>query len=107
MEQTGMQKRANKVRRFLTVQFIALIGWIIVQSFFSLTPAGRAIPYAITIVIESIWWIATLLIMYFLFKQVYDNFVKAVLDLEEADRKLRNTTNNILLGLRKNQNQET
>ena len=44
MEQTGMQKRAHKVRRFLTVQLIALIGWIIVQSFFSLTPPGRAIP---------------------------------------------------------------
>ena len=107
MEQTGMQKRAHKVRRFLTVQLIALIGWIILQSFFSLTPAGRAIPYAITIVIESIWWIATLLIMYFLFKQVYDNFVKAVLDLEEANRRLRSMTNNMLLELSDKQEQET
>ena len=107
MEQTGMQKRAHKVRRFLTVQFIALIGWIIVQSFFSLTPAGRAIPYAISITVEAIWWIATLVIMYFLFKQEYDNFVKAVLDLEEANRRLRGMTNNILLELSNKQDQET
>jgi hypothetical protein len=107
MVQTGMQKRAHRVRRFLTVQLIALIGWIIVQSFFSLSPAGRTIPFAITIVTEAIWWIATLVIMFLLFKQEYDNFVKAVLDLEEADRRLRSTTNNILLGLRNNQDQET
>ena len=106
MEQTGMQKRAYKVRRFLTVQLIALIGWILVQSFFSLTPPGRAIPYAITIVIEAIWWTATLVIMYLLFKQQYDNFVKAVLDLEEANRRLRGMTNNILLELSNKQDQE-
>ena len=107
MEQTGMQKRAHKVRRSLTVQLIALIGWIIVQSFFSLTPPGRAIPYSITIVIEAIWWIVTLVIMFLLFKQEYDNFVKAVLDLEEANRRLRAMTNNILLELRNTQDQET
>jgi hypothetical protein len=106
MEQTGMQKRAHKVRRFLTIQFIALIGWIIVQSFFSLTSPGRAIPYAITILIEAVWWIAALVIMYFLFKQEYDNFVKAVLDLEEANRRLRSMTNNILLELSNKQVQE-
>lgn len=106
MEQSGMQKRAHRVRRFLTVQLIALIGWIIVQSFFSLTPPGRAIPYTITIFIEAIWWIVTLIIMFLLFKQEYDNFVKTVLDLEEADKRLRGMTNNILLGLRNNQDQE-
>jgi hypothetical protein len=107
MEQSNMQKRAHRVRIFLTVQLIALIGWIIVQSFFSLSPFGRAIPYAITIVIEAVWWIATLVIMFVLFKQEYDNFVKAVLDLEEADRRLRGVTNNILLELRNKQDQET
>ena len=102
MEQSGIQKHAHRVRRFLTVQLIALIGWIIVQSFFSLSPPGRAIPYAITIMIEAIWWIASLVIMFLLFKQEYDSFVKAVLDLEEADKKLRGMANNILLGLRNN-----
>ena len=106
MEQSGMQKRALRVKTFLTVQLIALIGWIIVQSFFSLTPLGRTIPYTITIVIEAIWWIATLVIMFLLFKQEYDSFVKAVLDLEDADKRLRGMTNNILLGLRKNPDQE-
>src|SRR6266581_4524335 len=100
MEQSGMQKRAYRVRRFLIVQLIALIGWIIVQSFFSLSPFGRTIPYAITIVIEAVWWIATLVIMFVLFKQEYDSFVRAVLDLEEADTRLRGVTNNILLELR-------
>ena len=107
MELSPMQQRAHRVTWFLTVQLVALIGWIIVQSFFSLSPVGHNLPFSLTIVIEAIWWIATLLIMFLLFKQAYDNFTKAVLDLEEADSKLRDTTNNILLGLRNNQNQET
>jgi len=78
-----------------------------VQSFFSLTPPDCAIPYAITITVEAVWWIATLVIMYFLFKHEYDNFVKAVLDLEEANRRLRGMTNNILLELSNKQDQET
>ena len=107
MEQSSIQKRAFRVRRFLIVQFIALIGWIIVQSFFSLSPFGRTIPYAITIVIEAVWWIVPLVIMFVLFKQEIDGFVKAVLDLEDADRRLRGVTNNILLELRNKQDQET
>ena len=106
MEQTGMQKRAHKVRRFLTVQFIALIGWIIVQSFFSLSSFGRTIPFAVTMVIEAIWWIATLVIMFLLFRREYSRFVRAVLDLEEANRRLRETTNNVLSELRNQGNQE-
>lgn len=106
MEQSSMQQRAHRVRWFLTIQLIALIGWIIVQSFFSLSPLGRTIPYAVTILVEAIWWIVTLVIMFLLFKRVYDNFVKAVLDLEEANTRLRGITNNILLELRNQQDQE-
>jgi len=102
----NMSQRAHRVTRFVTVQLIALVGWIIVQSFFSLTPLGRAVPFALTIVIEAIWWIATLVIMFLLFKREYDSFVQAVLDLEEANRRLRVTTNNVLLELRNQGDQE-
>jgi hypothetical protein len=102
----NMRQRARRVTRFVTVQLIALVGWIIVQSFFSLTPPGRTVPFAVTIVIEAIWWIATLVIMFLLFKREYDSFVQAVLDLEEANRRLRVTTNNILLELRNQGDQE-
>jgi hypothetical protein len=102
----NMRQRARRVTRFVTVQLIALVGWIIVQSFFSLSPPGRTVPFAVTIVIEAIWWIATLVIMFLLFKREYDSFVQAVLDLEEANRRLRVTTNNILLELRNQGDQE-
>jgi hypothetical protein len=95
-----MQQRANRVTWFLTVQFIALVGWIIVQSIFFLTPLGRNVPFPVTLVVEAIWWIATLAIMFRLFKRVYDGFVKSVLDLEEANTRLRKTTNEILSELR-------
>jgi len=101
-----MEQRANRITRFVTVQLIALVGWIIVQSFFSLSPPGRSIPFAVTLVIEAIWWIATLVIMFLLFRRVYNRFVRAVLDLEEANRRLRETTNNVLLELRNQGNQE-
>ena len=106
MELSGMQKRAHRVRRFLTVQLIALIGWILVQSFFSLSPPGRTIPYVLSIMVEAIWWIATLVVMFLLFKREHDSFVVAVLDLEEANRRLRGATNNMLLELRNQQDQE-
>ena len=102
----NMRQRANRVTRFVTVQLIALVGWIIVQSFFSLSPLGRTIPFALTMLIEAIWWIATLVIMFLLFKREYDRFVQAVLDLEEANRRLRVTTNNVLLELRNQGDQE-
>jgi hypothetical protein len=102
----NMRQRAHRVKRFVTVQLIALVGWIIVQSFFSLSPLGRTIPFVLTMVIEAIWWIATLVIMFLLFKREYDRFVQAVLELEEANRRLRVTTNNVLLELRNQGDQE-
>ena len=97
MEQLTMQQRSVRITWFVTVQLIALVGWIIVQSFFSLSALGRTIPFAVTIVIEAIWWIATLVIMFFLFQREYNGFVKAVLELEEANKSLRRATNNFLL----------
>jgi hypothetical protein len=102
----NMQQRAHRITRFVTVQLIALVGWIIVQSFFSLSPLGRTIPFALTLVIEAIWWIATLVIMFLLFKREYNQFVQAVLELEEANRRLRETTNNVLLELKNRGDQE-
>jgi hypothetical protein len=106
MALVNMQQRANRITRFVTVQLIALVGWILVQSFFSLSPLGRTIPFAVTMVIEAIWWIATLVIMFVLFRREYNRFVQAVLELEEANRRLRETTNNVLLELRNQGSQE-
>ncbi len=106
MARQDMQQRAYRITRFLTVQLIALIGWIIVQSTFSLSPLGRTIPFTVTMVIEAIWWIATLIIMFLLFKREYNRFVQAVLELDAANKRLRETTNNILLELRNQSNRD-
>ena len=96
MARQDMQQRAYRITRFLTVQLIALIGWIIVQSSFSLTSLGRTIPFAVTLVVEAIWWIVTLAIMLVLFRREYNRFVQSAFDLEDANRKLREATNQIL-----------
>ena len=95
-----LRQRAHKITYFVTVQLIALIGWIIVQSFFSLSSLGRTIPFPVIMIIETIWWIATLVIMFVLFRREYNSFVQAVLDLEEANKRLRQTTNEIFSELR-------
>ena len=95
MTASTLQERAHRVQWFLTVQFIALVGWIIVQTAFTLSPLHNNIPFPVTMVVEAIWWIATLAIMFLLFKRVYDGFVKSALDLEEANKRLRRTTNQI------------
>ena len=97
MEVLTMRQRARRITWFVTVQLIALVGWILVQSFFSLSALGRTIPFAITIVIEAIWWIATLVIMFLLFRREYNGFVQAVLELEEANKRLRRATSSFLL----------
>ncbi len=104
MQLHSMREHSQRITRFVTVQLIALVGWIIVQSSFSLSPLGRAIPFALTLVIETIWWIATLVIMFWLFRQEYDHFVQTVLELEDANRRLRKATNDILLE-RRNQSE--
>jgi hypothetical protein len=43
------------------------------------------------------WWIAILVIMFLLFKLEYSRFVQAAVELEEANRRLREMTNNILV----------
>ena len=96
MQQVTMRERASRVTRFVIVQFIALVGWIIVQSTFSLTSLGRTIPFAVTMVVEAIWWIATLAIMLVLFRREYTRFVQSAFDLEDAKKKIREATTQIL-----------
>jgi tellurite resistance protein TehA-like permease len=96
---TSMSEQAQRVTRFVTVQLIALVGWIVVQSCFSLTPLGRSLPFAVMIVVEGIWWIATLLILFALYRREYQRFVRSALELEEANRRLRERTNSILVHL--------
>src|SRR5260370_37502146 len=100
MASVPMRQRAYKITYFVTVQLIALVGWIIVQAFFSLSPLGHNIPFAVTIVIETIWWIATLVIMFVLFRREYNSFGQAVVDLEEANKILRQTTSEIFSDVR-------
>lgn len=105
MSQQHIQQRASRVTRFLVVQLIALVGWIIVQSFFSLSLPGRAVPFTVTIVIEAVWWIITLVIMFLLFRREYKSFVQAALDLEDANKRLREATNRVLHELRNQSDQ--
>jgi len=97
MAKLQMEERSHGVTWFVTTQLIALIGWIIVQSLFSLSSFGRTIPFPIMIVVEAIWWIITLVIMFLLFRREYSSFVQAVLELEEANRTLRARTSSFLL----------
>lgn len=95
----NLRERANRVSSFLTVQLIALIGWIIVQSLLFVTPISSSVPFIVKMIIETIWWIATLVIMYLLFKRIYDRFVRAVFDLEDANKRLRQATSELLQGM--------
>ncbi|HLZ61030.1 MAG TPA: hypothetical protein VKR06_29110 [Ktedonosporobacter sp.] len=102
----NLRERANRISSFLTVQLVALIGWIIVQSLLFVTPISNNVPFILKMVIETIWWIATLVIMYLLFKRIYDRFVKAVVDLEDANSRLRRATSDLLQGMAKSGEQE-
>jgi len=106
MELLDMRQRAYRITLFVTVQFIALVGWIIVQSLFSLSPLSSSLSFTAKLVIEAIWWIATLVIMFLLFRREYNGFVKAVLDLEEANKRLRKATSDLLIEMANPSEQE-
>lgn len=104
MAMLTISQHANSVRRFVIIQLIALIGWILVQTFFTLSPPGRTVPFAVIIVIEAIWWTVTLVMMFLLFRRIYGSFVQAAVDLEAANKRLRQRTNTILSDLSNNEN---
>ena len=106
MELLTMRQRANRITLFVTVQFIALVGWIIVQSLFSLSSLSSSLSFPVKLIIEAIWWIATLVIMFLLFRREYNGFVKAVLDLEDANRRLRKATSDLLIEIANPSEQE-
>jgi p-aminobenzoyl-glutamate transporter AbgT len=106
MELTNMGQRAYRITSFVTVQLIALVGWIIVQSLFSLSPISSSLSFTAKMIIEAIWWIATLVIMFLLFRRVYNGFVKAVLDLEDANKRLRKATSDLLIEIANPSEQE-
>lgn len=99
MAMLSISQHANSVRRFVIIQLVALIGWILVQTFFTLSPPGRTVPFAVIIIIEAIWWAVTLVMMFLLFRRIYESFVQAAVDLEEANKRLRQRTNTILSDL--------
>ncbi len=100
-----LRDKAQPVTRFVTTQIIALVGWLIVQSLFSLSPFGQSLPFEVMIIVETIWWIATLVIMYFMFMRVYKAFVKSAFDLEDANNKLRDATNQMLFNMKEQRKQ--
>ncbi len=106
VERSTLRQKAQIVTRFVTIQIIALVGWLIVQSLFSLSPLGRSLPFTVMIIVETIWWIATLVLMYMLFMNVYKSFVKSAIELEDANNRLRQMTNQMLLNLREQRLQE-
>ena len=100
MNTLSIHFKAQRVTRFVCVQFVALAGWVVVQLFFSLSPFGRALPFVTLLLTEAVWWIALLLLMLRLFLLEYHRFVRAALDLEDANTRLRQRTTTILHQLR-------
>lgn len=101
MKRFSLQRKAQRVTNFLLVQFCALLGWIVVQLIVTLSPLGHLFSFSTIMIIESIWWIALLLLMLRLFLAEYNRFVQAALELEKTHLTLRQGTNTILGHLRK------
>lgn len=101
-----MRQKSNRVIRFVGIQFTALIGWVAVQSFFSLSSFGQTLPFALIIVIEGIWWGGLLFIMFLLFLSEYRRFAQAAIDLEDANTRLREETNRLFRQVRQAQKED-
>ncbi len=64
-----LENTSRKLQTFFVVALVALTGWVIVQTAFSLSPFGKAQPF-IVLCIEFVWWLSLLALLTYLFKRV-------------------------------------
>jgi hypothetical protein len=95
--QHPLLQRANtpqRIRAFFTVTFIALSGWVVAQTLFSLSPFGQSHPF-VALAIEFTWWLALLLVLFLIFKRATGRLTFCTHNLEIVERKLEEANGQI------------
>lgn len=90
-----LEDTSRKLQAFFLVALVALIGWVIVQTLFSLSPFGKAQPF-IVLSIEFIWWFVLLALLAYLFNRVLSNLTFSTYNLGLVKQQLDTAHEEIL-----------
>ena len=84
---TQLEDTSRQLQSFFIVALIALVGWVIVQTLFSLSPFGKAQPFAV-LAIEFVWWLSLLALLALIFKGVLRKLSFSTLSLKLVKKQL-------------------
>lgn len=90
-----LEDTSHKLQTFFLVALVALTGWVIVQTLFSLSPFGKAQPF-IVLSIEFVWWFVLLALLAYLFKRVLSNLTFSTYNLRLVKQQLDTAHEEIL-----------
>ncbi len=96
-----LEETYRRLRLFFSIALVALLGWVVVQTLFSVSPFGSTYPFLV-LAIEFVWWLSLLTVLALLFKRVLVTLTASTrrvkvfeVQLENANRQI--TQKNALL----------
>ncbi len=90
-----LEDSSKRIRLFFITALVALLGWVLVQTLFSLSPFGRAYPF-IVLTIEFFWWLSLLAVLVVLFRRVIGRLVTSTHTLKGVEKRLEEANEQIL-----------
>lgn len=90
-----LENTSKRLRLFFSTALVALLGWVVVQTLFSLSPFGRAYPF-IVLVIEFFWWLSLLAVLAILFRRVLGRLVVSTHTLKGVEKRLEDANEQIV-----------
>ena len=91
---TQLENTSRRLRLFFITALIALLGWVMVQTVFSLSPFGQANPFVV-LAIEFVWWLSLLAVLAILFRRVLARLVVSTDSLKIVEQRLEQANEQI------------
>ncbi len=82
-----LENSSQRIRMFFIVALVALLGWVVVQTLFSLSPFGQSNPFVV-LVIEFIWWLTLLAVLAILFRKAIARLIFSTYNVKLVEKRL-------------------
>jgi|GEM_PF-745829 len=92
---TQLESTSKRLHLFFSIALIALLGWVVVQTLFSLSPFGGAYPFLV-LAIEFVWWLSLLAVLAVLFKRVLATLIASTRMVRLFEQQLENANGQIM-----------
>ena len=90
-----LEDTSKRLRLFFSTALVALLGWVVVQTLFSLSSFGRTNPF-IVLIIEFFWWLSLLAVLAVLFRRVLGRLVVSTHMLKGVEKRLEDANEQIV-----------